>query len=143
MKLLEIPEIQSFNLSEVKHISVKNAYELISEDKIHFLDIREQDEVMCEYFEFKNIFLFPMSQIMEKLDHLPKNIDIVVVSEDGINSTKIVNMLQRQAYLNVVNLDGGIKEWKNKNLPIVETGFRKDSTECNTSTCGCSCCGCN
>ncbi|MDR1679244.1 MAG: rhodanese-like domain-containing protein [Prevotellaceae bacterium] len=75
---------------------------------------------------------------MEKLDHLPKEISIVVVCDDGTRGTKVANMLNCQGYKDTANLDGGIKEWKANNLPIIETGFKPD----NHSGCNGSCSGC-
>ncbi|MDR1761095.1 MAG: hypothetical protein LBR55_01450 [Bacteroidales bacterium] len=59
----ELPKKQDFNLEGVKHLSVNDAYKGISKNEIYFLDIREQDEVMSEFFEFQNLFFFPSSNI--------------------------------------------------------------------------------
>lgn len=137
------PVIQGFYIEGVKYISAIDANKAICENRIHFLDIREQDEVAAEFFDFQNIFFFPMSEIMDRLDHLPLDISVVVISNNGIRAVKVANMLNRQGYRSVAVMDGGIKEWKSQKLPIIETGFKNESCVCEASSCGCSCSGCN
>lgn len=143
MKTYDNPIVQKFHLDGVKYISANDAYELIKTNSIYFLDVREHDEIVYELFEFQNIFYFPMSEIMEKLDHLPLDLPVVVVCNDGTRGVKIANLLNRQGYKTVANLDGGINEWKAQKLPIVETGFpQKQSSGCDSANCGCSCSEC-
>ncbi len=145
MKLSEKPTIQDFQLEGVKHISVIDAYDLISKDEVFFIDVREPEEQAKEFFNFQNVFFYPMSSIMDSIHLIPKEIPLIVVCDEGIRSTKIVNVLNRQDYTSVANLDGGIYAWKAKGLPIAEGMVSKSgsSDECTPDNCegGCSGCG--
>jgi hydroxyacylglutathione hydrolase len=145
MNLTEKPLNQSFHLEAVKHISPKEAYELISEDKVFFIDVREEEEFRREYFDFDNVFFHPMSVIMDRLQYIPKNIPLVIVCNEGVRSTKVANLLRINGFDEVANLDGGIYSWKESGYPMVESGLNDidcGTESCNTSSCGCGCNGC-
>lgn len=143
--LYDTPKFQEFNIQGVKHISPEDALSLIINDEIFFIDVREEYEFRRQFFEFQNVFFHPMSVILDRLSYIPKEIDIVVVCDEGIRSVKVANLLIRQGYKSVANLDGGIKKWKELGYPIVEGGLNKldeNYQGCNPSSCGCGCEGC-
>lgn len=143
MNLYDKPRVQDFQLDGVKHITVLEAYELIIKDEVFFLDVREEDEQEIEYFEFQNVFFFPMSKIMDSIQFIPKEVPIIVVCDEGSRSTKVVNVLNRQGFINVANMDGGLYAWKAKGLPIIKGKMAKAvSGSCSIDSCGCSCDGC-
>ncbi|MDD4149109.1 MAG: rhodanese-like domain-containing protein [Bacteroidales bacterium] len=142
MKLSEKPTIQDFQLEGVKHISVTDAYDLISKDEVFFLDVREPEEQAKEFFNFQNVFFYPMSSVMDNIHFIPKEIPIIVVCNEGIRSTKIANVLNRQDYTTVANLDGGLDAWKAKGLPVSE-GMVSKSGSSDPCGSGCSECGCD
>jgi rhodanese-related sulfurtransferase len=145
MNLTEKPLNQSFHLEGVKHISPKEAFELISDDKVFFIDVREEEEFRREYFDFDNVFFHPMSLIMDRLQYIPKNIPLVIVCNEGVRSTKVANLLRINGFEEVANLDGGIYSWKEAGFPMVESGLNDiecGTESCNTNSCGCGCNGC-
>ena len=93
MILADKPLFQEFHLDGVKYISPEEALKLIQNDEIFFIDVREEEEFVKEYFDFENVFFHPMSVILDRLEYIPKNIPIVVVCSDGIRSTKVANLL--------------------------------------------------
>jgi rhodanese-related sulfurtransferase len=143
MKTHETPQKQNFNIEGVKHISANDAFELVSKNEIYLLDAREHDETAISFLDFQNVLFYPMSNIMESIESIRKDIIIVTFCESGTRGTKIANLLSRLGYKNVANMDGGLNEWKLQNLPVVETDIQKDITGCNSSECGCSCSGCS
>jgi rhodanese-related sulfurtransferase len=144
MNLTDKPIIQDFDLEGVKHISVQEAFELISADQVFFLDVREEDEQALEFFDFQNVFFYPMSAIMENIQFIPKEIPLIVVCNEGVRSCKVANVLNRQGFTTVANLDGGIYAWKAKQLPIIKGMAIKTgaSNSCSPDSCGCGCDGC-
>ncbi len=145
MNLTEKPLIQDFHLEGVMHISPEEAFELISKDEVFFIDVREEAEFTKEYFDFDNVFFHPMSVIMDRVQYIPHNIPLVIVCNEGVRSTKVANVLLRQGFTEVSNLDGGINAWKEKGFPIADGGTNGDECgddSCNTSSCGCGCNGC-
>ena len=79
---------------------------------------------------------------MDNIHFITKEILIIVVCNEGIRSTKIANVLNRQDYTTVANLDGGLDAWKAKGLPVSEGMVSKSG---NSDPCGsgCSECGCD
>lgn len=139
MILADKPKFQEFHLDGVKYISPEEALKLIEKDEIFFIDVREEEEIIKEYLDFQNVFFHPMSVILDRLSYIPKNIPIVVVCSDGIRSTKVANLLNRNEFPEVASLDGGLVVWKEKGFRIVTN----ESGACDTDSCGCgcSCCG--
>jgi rhodanese-related sulfurtransferase len=143
MNLYDNPKIQDFNLEGVKHISVNEVYELIVKDEVFIIDVREKEEHEKEFFEFQNVFFYPMSSIMDTILFIPKEIPLVVVCNEGVRSTKVANLLKRQGFAVVANMDGGIYEWKAKELPITPVNMTNmNSNTCSTGGCGCGCDSC-
>jgi len=61
----------------------------------------------------------------DALKDIPKTDTIVVYCSVGYRSERIGEKLQKMGYSNVFNLYGGIFEWKNTGLEVVDT----DGTE--------------
>lgn len=139
MILADKPLFQEFHLDGVKYISPEEALKLIEKDEIFFIDVREEEEIIKEYLDFQNVFFHPMSVILDRLSYIPKNIPIVVICSDGIRSTKVANLLNRNEFPEVASLDGGLEIWKEEGFRIVTN----ESGACDTDSCGCgcSCCG--
>ena len=138
MKLNDKPEIQVFHLDGVKHISIVDAYEAMTNDEAFIVDVREDESNSSFYFQ--NVLHHPMSEIMNRLQNIPKEIPLIVVCEEGVKSTKVANVLNRHGFAVVANLDGGIDEWQAHGLPLIQSNdFDGDS--CAPSSCG-GCTGC-
>ncbi|HAF30693.1 MAG TPA: hypothetical protein DCG75_16750 [Bacteroidales bacterium] len=133
IQLLEKPTLQDFHIAGVKHITPEEAYYAVKNNSAILLDIREEYE-WIEKIDVAEVIYHPMSVIMDRLKHIPDNIFVVVICANGERSTKITNLLNRQGFNTVANLDGGIIEWKKQNLPIESKG----TAGCG---CGCSCSG--
>ena len=144
MNTTDSPTIQKFHLDGIKHIAPENAFSLISNDETFFIDVREEIEFKQYFFDFTNVFFHPMSVITDRLQYIPKNVSLVIVCEEGTRSAKVVNLLNRQGFENVANLDGGIQSWIDKGLPgiIVNDVLNSNEDSCQPSSCGCSCSGC-
>ena len=130
MKTTETPTIQEFHIDGVRHITPSNALEALEKGGAVLIDVRELSEVRLEKIPLDHVVLnHPMSVIMDRLPYISKDQDIILICQGGIRSVKIANLLNRQGYPNVANLEGGISLWKAYGLPI----------ETNLSFGGCSC----
>lgn len=134
------PKVQDFTLDGVKHISVNDAYKAMQEGNFYFIDVRPENQGKQAYFEFQNVFNFPLHVLPEKSKIIPKDIYIICVCNSGLDSVKAVNYLNLHGFKNAYNLDGGIIEWKNQKLPIIETNY---SRPINHSSCEGGCTGCS
>jgi len=133
IQLTDKPTLQDFHLEGVNHIAPEEAYHAVKSDLAILLDIREEYE-WNEKMDLTEVLYHPMSFIMDRLKHIPDDKTIVVICAKGERSTKVANLLNRQGFKSVANLDGGINEWKKQNLPMVSAG----NSGCG---CGCSCSG--
>ncbi|HOK25134.1 MAG TPA: rhodanese-like domain-containing protein [Bacteroidales bacterium] len=130
------PSFQSFNIFGVEHISPENALEELDKGLAIFVDVREESEFMIEFISLNDVFNFPMSAIMDNLKNIPDDKPIIVFCQGGVRSTKVANMLNRNGFVNSVNLDGGLKTWKAKGLPF-ESILPLACSSCSGS-CSCS-----
>jgi len=144
MDITEIPEIQIFHLIGVKHIRPEKAIDLIRQKKVLIIDVREYPDFKNEYLDFDSVSSHPMSNIMDSLSEIPRDIPLIIFSSDGINSTKVANLLNRQGFPEVTNLDGGMVAWKINGFKTVKSPnqIEKSSQDCQSNTCGHSCGGC-
>jgi len=137
----ETPAFQDFNIFGVDHISPENALDELQKGSAIFVDVREESEFMIELIPLNNVFHFPMSVIMDNLKNIPADKPIIVVCQGGVRSAKVANMLNRNGFVNSVNLDGGLKTWKAKGLPfesILPDACSSCSGSCSSSS-SCSC----
>lgn len=129
------PKLQDFHIEAVKHITPSNTMEALNNNKAVLIDVREETEVRIENIPLDNVLYHPMSVIMDRLEFISKDQNIILGCPGGVRSTKVANLLNRQGYPNVANLDGGFSKWKEQGFPF------KSNISYNTihSGCGCSC----
>jgi rhodanese-related sulfurtransferase len=78
--------------------------------KIVILDIREPYEV--ETCGIGGTCL-PMSQLIDRIAEIPKNIPVVVHCRSGSRSCAVIDALTtRYGFSNLINLKGGILAWQ-------------------------------
>lgn len=117
-KLLMQPQHQKFHLEGVQHISPVEAFNLLLDEKAILLDIRNKEEYEVERVSLDNVKYLPMTEIMDNLEHLPKDILLITMDSIGERGTKVANLLNTQKFPKVANMDGGISQWRTDNLPI-------------------------
>jgi len=116
-KPLMQPQHQKFHLDGVKHISPVEAFNLLIEDKAILVDVRDEKEYEVERVSLDNIRYYPMTEIMDNLEHLPNDILLITMDTIGERGTKVANVLNMQQFSQVANMDGGISQWRADNLP--------------------------
>lgn len=106
------------NTESIPYISV-NALST-EEEPVILLDAREEKEfktshiknAICVGYDF-----FNLDEAQQKLPN--KNAKIVVYCSLGIRSEDVAEKLKKAGYNNIHNLYGGIFEWKNSDLDVV------------------------
>jgi rhodanese-related sulfurtransferase len=93
----------------VKAVSVN---ELDSLSNIVFLDAREHKEFKVSHIK-NAIFVGYNNFQIKSVKAIPKDAKIVVYCSVGFRSEKICEKLKAAGFTNVLNLYGGIFEWKN------------------------------
>jgi rhodanese-related sulfurtransferase len=118
MRTTERPILQNFHIEGVKHITPADAFEAIEKGEAILIDVRELYEVKLEKIPLERVLNHPMSVIMDRLPYIKKEQNIILICQGGVRSVKIANLLNRQGYPDVANLEGGITLWKAFGLPI-------------------------
>ena len=126
------PIFQEFNIEGVQHITPQNALAELQNGTAIMVDVREEPEFKLESIPLDNVFYYPLSQIGEQLQNIPSDKPIIVICNAGVRSSKVVNLLNRNGFINSANLDGGIIMWKALGLPV-------ESDISFPGGCGCSC----
>ena len=102
----------------VKEISVETA-SLQRQDYV-FLDTRARNEYDVSHIDGASWVGYD-DFLISSLDTLDKNSPIIVYCSVGYRSEKIAEKLSENGFSNVQNLYGGIFEWVNQKLPIVDS----------------------
>jgi rhodanese-related sulfurtransferase len=144
METTNKPTLQDFHIEGVKHITPKNAYELLQKGEAVLIDVREEAEVKLEYIPLDNVLYHPMPLIIDRLEYISKNQNIILVCPGGVRSAKVANLLNLNGYPNVANLDGGFTMWKAQGLPFESNLSFGGGCSCNSTTSkNSSCCDTN
>ena len=103
----------------VKEMSAEQLNEqLQSENNLMLLDVRSPGE-----FEYDGRLdeasLIPLQILEQRIGELPKDKTIICVCRSGARSYNACQILQSAGFENVINLSGGMNEWKRQQLPYL------------------------
>ncbi len=119
-----IPEVlKQFNNNSVSYITVN---ELKAKQNFILLDAREEAEFNVSHIknaQFVGFDSFNAKKIRKNYQNI--NATIVVYCALGVRSEKIGAKLLKMGYKNVLNLYGGIFEWKNQNFPVFDSNNKE------------------
>jgi rhodanese-related sulfurtransferase len=99
-------------------LSPADAVQLINREKAQVIDVCDATEFAAGHVVgAKNI---PLDTIADKAKGLPgnKTIPLVVVCASGVRSAKAVVQLKALGYEKAQSLAGGLKAWREANLPV-------------------------
>ena len=108
------------NTESIPYISVEALYNE-TEDLI-LLDSREEKEFKTSHLKnaiYVGYDFFNLDSVQQKFPN--KNSKIVVYCSLGIRSEDVAEKLKKAGYSNVYNLYGGIFEWKNNDLDVLNS----------------------
>jgi len=109
----------------VPAIDVKSLEKKIAEpSKPILLDAREPDEYAVSHLQgARNVGFEDFD--LDTLADIDKDAPIVVYCSVGYRSEKVGEELQEAGFTNVINLRGGIFDWANQKLPLVNAKQEK------------------
>jgi sulfur-carrier protein adenylyltransferase/sulfurtransferase len=84
---------------------------------VTIVDVREPFEY--EIARIEGAKLIPLGQLPDRLDELERDRYTVVHCHSGMRSAQAVQLLQREGFANVFNLEGGIAAWSEEIDPTV------------------------
>jgi len=123
------PLNQTFQLKGVRHILPAEAYNALESSRALAIDVREESEVLVSSIDCPQLLIYPLTLLEELLHELPVSVTLIVICNHGIRSAQAADLLQRNGFQDVYNLDGGLHAWIEAGLPVAGSG-------------GCSC-GCH
>jgi rhodanese-related sulfurtransferase len=98
-------------------VTTAEAVHLINREKAVLIDVSEAEEYAAGHAAgAKNV---PLAQI-ETSNALPKNkaLPLVVLCPSGARATRAIAILRKAGYENSRALAGGLKAWREANLPV-------------------------
>lgn len=83
------------------------------------LDVREVWETaICSLPQCLHI---PMLSVTERQDELPRERSIVVICHHGARSMQVASFLDRNGFVDIYNLSGGLAAWAEEIDPSMDT----------------------
>lgn len=103
---------------EMKEITPSELQEKLEKgEELELIDVREEEEVQEGMIkEAKHV---PMGDIPNYVDQLDKEKEYIFICRSGRRSENVCMYLQDQGF-KVVNMVGGMLEWKGKSVPKEE-----------------------
>ena len=81
-----------------------------------FLDVRSRDEWSASHVPGST--LIPLDELEQHMNEIPRDRQVVVVCATGIRSRAGRDLLARAGFTNVVDMAGGLLEWKAQGYPL-------------------------
>lgn len=88
-----------------------------SSAEVLLLDVRELPEIALARIDSAR--LLPMSEIVARLDELPRDRPIVVMCHSGGRSARVAQYLMANGFSDIYNLAGGIDAWSRDLNPAI------------------------
>lgn len=111
--MLLLPTILKGN---AKSVGVQQAVQLANQSQGIFIDVRALEAFKAGSIpQARNV---PAADIQAKLASLPKDKPIIIVFEQGRESTSVAGSLRKQGYEQAVSLDGGLRAWTAAGMPV-------------------------
>lgn len=89
------------------NIDSNKAMELLNDGNVIIIDVRDSDEYNTGHIS--NSINIPLSNI-ENIDY-NKDQAIILYCATGVRSLQAIDMLSKNGYTNLYNLDGGLLNW--------------------------------
>ncbi|MBP2831717.1 rhodanese-like domain-containing protein [Aquimarina sp. U1-2] len=112
--------LKTYNEEHIPYISAAKLFSI--RNRVHILDAREKEEFNVSHIQnaihvgYENFTLKTAVQ-----PYFQKNDTLVVYCSLGVRSEDVSEQFKKVGFTHVLNLYGGIFEWKNHNYPIVNS----------------------
>ena len=91
----------------------------VAEAGVITLDVRTPDEFAEGHVEGARLIDFQSGNFENEIAALDKNATYAVYCRSGNRSGQAVKVMQDAGFTNVFNMNGGVIEWANAGLPLV------------------------
>ena len=124
--------LKEYNTESIPYISVENLKSI--SNNVILLDARERKEFTTSHIKNALFVGYDKFNLKKTVKQLPdKNAKIVVYCSLGVRSEDIAEKLKEAGYTNVLNLYGGIFEWKNNGNNVFNSE-EKETEKVHTCT---------
>lgn len=103
-------------LNEASSTIIQKTPEEIHELGIKILDVRSMSEYQDSHIP--NVQHIHMGYVSQHLQDIPTDEPLVIQCGGGLRSQIVASILQREGFTNIINMAGGISQWKKDQLPI-------------------------
>ena len=110
--------LKGYIFANFENLEPKEAYQLLQKekDKIILVDVRNPEEIQTDG-KIPGSILIPLGTLGQNIDKLDKSKKIMVYCHSGMRSVAAARMLSSLGF-KVLNIKGGILNWKSEGLPI-------------------------
>jgi len=101
-------------------VSTGEAIQMVNQRQAVWVDVRPAEQFQAGHIaQARSV---PAADLEKKAASLPKNKPLIVVCENGRDSTRIAARLRAQGYADATPLEGGMRAWLAAGLPITQKG---------------------
>ncbi len=105
------------DLQTVDVIDFETFQSEVGNDNVQIVDVRGVNEYKISHVPgAKNVFV---GTLPENIDEIPRDKEIIVHCQSGDRATIAYSLLRRNGFDNVKNYPGGMKEWQEKAVPVM------------------------
>jgi len=103
----------------VTNMNVEDFSKKTAESGVVTLDVRTQGEFMTGHIQDAQNIDFESGSFESQIESLDKNGTYAVYCRSGNRSGQAVKVMQDAGFKNIYNLNGGVIDWANTGLPLV------------------------
>jgi rhodanese-related sulfurtransferase len=103
----------------VTNMNVEDFSKKTAESGVVILDVRTPGEFMTGHIQGALNIDFESGSFESQIESLDKNGTYAVYCRSGNRSGQAVKVMQDAGFKNIYNLDGGVIDWANSGLPLV------------------------
>ncbi len=102
--------------SEIKQISVEQTKIIVEKDDVQFIDVRMDSEFKGGHAP--KAVNMPLDSLEQTLAQLDKSKPVYLICQTGRRSQIGAEILQKNGFKTIFNVEGGTSAWRNAGLPI-------------------------
>lgn len=97
------------NKKNINYVTANELKTIIEKRHPYVLDIRDLHNYKKNHIIGSvNI---PIHHINDRMDEIPKDTDVYVVCNSGVESARAIHILEKYGYTNLINVEDGLSKW--------------------------------
>lgn len=132
LTIMIIASCNNSNFTSSKQTLTTKEVSNMLKDDIILLDVRNENEIAEQAYDVKNIMNIPLDSIEAKMNLIPKDKQVVLVCQSGNRSDQAYELLKKNGFTNISNMEGGMNAWREAGLPTkgYKTSANGDKKAC-------------